>query len=145
MLPEFDINPIRPEKERGVDQEVFYPDWQCFCCHDSGLVDPRLTKLVIKKYDYWRDKRAVCQRCDKGTPYDDDYRNYEMRFSKQICNELDTIERQEWADFAKTQQEQIKRVDLTLLTKNMTMPGSRDRADNEEREVRLRKEEVDSL
>ena len=140
MLPEFDINPIRPDKEPHIDETVFFPDWQCFCCHDSGFVDPRLTKLVIREYDYWRDKRAVCQRCEEGIHYEDYYDNYDQRFSKQVCNELDTIERREWADEAKAQQ---RRINLNQLNKSMTMPGAIGRTANDEREIQLRKQEIE--
>ena len=140
MLPEFDINPIRPDKAPRIDENVFFPPWQCFCYHDSGLVDPRLTKLVIQEYDYSRDKRAICQRCEVGIRYDGYCDNYDQRFSKQVCNELDTIERQEWVKEAKAQQ---RRINLKRLNKSMTMPGSRGRNANDDREIAIRKQEIE--
>ena len=139
MLPSFDAEPIRPEKANSVDQEIFYPEWRCFSCHDSGLIDPRLAKLVMQNYDYWEHKRAACQRCELGDSYSD-HKNYDQRFTKKVCDELDTIERREWSQFAKAEQ---RRLELDRLAKCLTMPGSRGRNANDEREIEIRKQEIE--
>ena len=49
-------NPMRPDQESGAEPEIWQPDWNCFCCHDSGLVYDHLAALVIDGYDGNRDK-----------------------------------------------------------------------------------------
>ena len=137
MLPSFDAEPIRPDKAPDVDQEVFHPGWQCFCCHDSGLVNYHLVKLVITKYDDWHHKMVACQRCAQGQTKLNDP-NYDQRFNWKTCNELDTIERQQWADFAKAQQRQIN---LERLNKTMTMPGAAGRTEDDNLRVQQKKQD----
>ncbi|MGL5925125.1 hypothetical protein [Chroococcidiopsis sp.] len=97
-LPQFPREPVRPDLE-GVekDRELWTPRWKCFCCHDSGLVNLSLIKLVIPDYNLHRDKFVVCQNrhCEAGADYRHDP-NYDQRFTVGICMELDKRNREDW-------------------------------------------------
>ena len=141
-LPKLPREPIRPEKEPDVDNDIWLPEWKCFCCHDYGRVSPHLASLVIPDYDHWKDKPPACQRCSKGSDKVGSF-EYDQRFNRSICNELDKIERDNWTQTIKSQQKHI--LDLKKLALSRTMPGAGERTANDEREIRQRKQEIEAI
>ena len=136
MLPQLPREPIRPEREQlPDDQEIWQPDWLCFCCQDSGTVTQNLSQLIIPDYDHHRDKLAACQhpRCEAGRSLRGDS-NYDQRFSAEICTRLDAHSRSAWRDTVKAQQKRI--VDLNCV-KSLRQ---RDRTSTEEMLARQRHE-----
>lgn len=63
-----------------------------------------------------------------------------MRLTAAICQELDRISREDWR-----QSTQQKFVNLKALSQKMSMSGSRDRTENDNREVAQRKAEVEAI
>ncbi|MBE9018897.1 hypothetical protein IQ272_22625 [Chroococcidiopsidales cyanobacterium LEGE 13417] len=137
-LPKLNRQPIRPDKDKGVDAEIWYPDWRCFCCHDTGIVRPKLAQLVIPDYDYDQDLHPACYRCEAGSSYTH-CEEYDQRFNRGICGELDRIERENWTATVKEKQQRI--LETRLLAQAMSM-RSRDRTSAEEVEVQQRHEEA---
>ncbi|MBD2770685.1 hypothetical protein [Iningainema tapete] len=89
--------PMRAEDERE-DKEIWQPGWKCFCCQDTGKIQPLLVERVIPNYNYDRDRIPVCQLCNKG-------RNWlhlkelgviDTRISFDTCRKLDVISREDW-------------------------------------------------
>ncbi|WP_051470206.1 hypothetical protein [Fischerella sp. PCC 9605] len=97
-LPQLPPEPIRREDEPGYEKEIWQPSWNCFCCQDTGKVQPNLVRLVIPEYDYDRDRIPVCQApgCSAGTSYLHLEGCIDMRLRAAICQELDRIERENW-------------------------------------------------
>lgn len=56
--------PIRPEEQQ--EKEIWKPTWKCFCCQDTGKVQPDLVRQVIPTYDDNRDRVPICQNCNLG-------------------------------------------------------------------------------
>ena len=137
-LPKLPRQPIRPDKESSVDAEIWYPDWRCFCCHDTGIVRPRLVELVIPDFNYDKDLHPACYRCDAGSVYTN-CEAYDQRFNRGICGELDRIERENWTATVKERQQRI--LETKLLAQAMSM-RSRDRMSAEEVKVQQRHEEA---
>ncbi len=137
-LPKLPRQPIRPDKEFSVDAEIWYPDWKCFCCHDTGIVRPKLAELVIPGYNYDKDLHPACYRCDAGGVYTN-CEEYDQRFNRDICRELDRIERESWTATVKEKQRRI--LETRLLAQKMSM-RQRDRTSSEEMEASRRHEEV---
>lgn len=90
---------IRPEKEH-VEVELWQPSWECYCCHDSGIVVPNLASLVFDGYDSSRDKppRCIAPGCRSGSHYDSDALRHtiDYRIDALTCQELDSLERENW-------------------------------------------------
>lgn len=91
---------VRKEDDPSHESEIWQPSWRCFCCHDSGEVNPHLARLVINGYEMGKDKIPRCQNlnCAAGAHFDNaafkgmiDY-----RFTPEICQELDAIHREDW-------------------------------------------------
>lgn len=137
-LPRLSRQPVRPDKEASVDAEIWYPDWKCFCCHDTGIVRPKLAELVIPDYDYDRDFHPTCYRCDVGSVYAN-CEEYDQRFNRGICSELDRIERDSWTATVKAKQQRI--LETKMLAQKMNM-RQRDRTATEEVEAQQRHEEA---
>ncbi|KOP24631.1 hypothetical protein AMR41_19790 [Hapalosiphon sp. MRB220] len=97
-LPQLPPQPMRREDELGYEKEIWHPQWQCFCCWDTGKVQPHLARLVISGYDYDRDRLPVCQApgCIAGSNYLHLEDEIDMRLVSAICQELDRIERENW-------------------------------------------------
>lgn len=96
----FEAKLTRPETEE-VDVEIWQPKWECFCCHDSGIVVPHLAALVIEEYSWDNHYLPLCQnlKCQKGRYYSDSlalFENLDLRLHSGLCKELDEIERKNW-------------------------------------------------
>ncbi|WP_460202797.1 hypothetical protein [Scytonema sp. NUACC21] len=50
---------IRPEEDQ--EKEIWFPNWNCFCCQDTGKVQLNLARLVIPNYNDNRDRLPICQ------------------------------------------------------------------------------------
>lgn len=89
--------PMRPEQERE-DKEICSPKWHCFCCRDTGKVQPDLVRQVIPSYNDDRDRLPICQNCNKGHEWYhlDDLGILDMRLNPQICGKLDAYAREDW-------------------------------------------------
>jgi hypothetical protein len=106
--------PMRPEKEPGVEIELWQPDWKCFCCHDSGMIVPHLAALIIDGYDSNRDKFPLCVNpgCKAASKYDSEFwdASVDRRIEPANCQQLDLLERESWE---RTVQAQSKRIQET--------------------------------
>lgn len=142
-LPELPPEPIRYEDQPGYEKEIWQPSWKCFCCQDTGQVQAHLVRLVIPKYDAKRDRIPICQApgCSAGANWLHlGNNNIDMRLTAAICQELDRINRKDW-------QQTTERIFINLktLSKKLAMPGSRDRTENDNREVQQRKAEIEAI
>ena len=133
---------MRPEKEPGADPEIWQPDWNCFCCHDTGIVHHYLVTLVIDGYDSNRDKLPRCHNrgCDAGSHYDGHTLagSVDYRLTNDICQELDAIERENWRDYVQKKRQKLK-IDLSTIGKNLRQ---RSRTPTEEMEARQKHQAV---
>jgi len=141
-LPQLPPEPMRPEEEKPEGKEVFYPSWQCFCCQDTGKVQPHLVRHVIPAYNYDRDRLPVCQNlgCKKGANFFHLQGCIDMRLTAEICQELDRINREDWRQ---TQERRL--IDIKSLSQKRAMPGSSERTENDNRKVQLQKAEIEAI
>ena len=105
QLPHLPREPIRSPDL--VDRELWQPGWRCYCCHDSGIVNTRLVQMVIPDYDPSTDKLPLCHafECDRSvwacTASRDVSWALDWRFTQDLCNELDRVEREIWQQTVK--------------------------------------------
>ena len=141
-LPQLPRKPIRPELE-GIEKEkeLWQPRWKCFCCHDTGLVNLNLIKLVVPSYDDKRDKLVACQNrcCEAGVDYKYDP-NYDQRFTAGICTQLDKISRDDWRCTTLNHLERIQ--SCTRDSARQKSMRLRHRTGLEEAQVQQRREEI---
>lgn len=138
-LPQLEPLPLNPRPEEE-DKELFYPSWQCFCCHDSGIVQQHLARLIMPKYCSNRDKWPACQNCGAFNERWSGVllQNFDTRFNLKICQKLDLISRNDWKETVQRQ------IDIKTLAKKMAMPGVSDRTANDEAEVLSRKQNAEA-
>jgi len=144
-MSDFDFEPLEPlpvRSEQKQQKEIWQPRWRCFCCQDTGKIQPNLVRLVIPDYNYDRDRLPICQNCNLGHNWFhlDQFRVIDQRISSQICKKLDAIAREDWRQ---TQERQF--INIKALAKKLAMPGSGDRTDNDNREVQLQKAEIEAI
>lgn len=143
-MKKFNRTPMHPEKEAEVETEIWQPNWNCFCCHDSGIIAPHLASMIIDGYNFDKDKlpRCVAPGCRSGSQYDSDAlrQSVDYQVDALTCQQLASIERDDWIQITKTKQKRI--VELKQLTDKLAMPGSRDRTPNDDREVQQRKQNI---
>lgn len=101
-LPQLSRMPQRPEKDPGVEIEIWQPGWQCYCCHDTGIIVPHLVRKLILDYNENRDKFPRCKKpgCSSGSHYDSEalIDSVDNRVDAFTCKKLDELERQTWRD-----------------------------------------------
>lgn len=88
--------PVRPKQE--VNNEIWQPRWNCFCCRDTGKIQPDLVRHIIPSYNYDRDRIPMCQNCNCGHSWLhlDGFGVIDQRLSPQICKKLDAFAREDW-------------------------------------------------
>ncbi|MBD2682891.1 MULTISPECIES: hypothetical protein [Nostoc] len=142
-LPQFERLPINPKKEEE-DKEIWQPNWNCFCCQDTGQIQAHLVRLIISDYDPNRDRIPVCQGCNKFDRHNlMDYGVLDTRFDLFLCKKLDRIAREDWKQVTQKQFEIVKQR-INQISKSHSLSSS-DRTDNDNREVKQRKAEVEAI
>lgn len=150
-LPQLPRAIMRKEDEPGHEKELWQPTWNCFCCHDFGIVQSHLAAMVIKGFDSNRDKIPRCQNrgCSAGERYDTSILSscIDYRFSPEICQKLDAAERETWRETLQMQRQNLKKLNELKeqeqkLAQKMKMPGTRSRTPAEQMEAVRRSEEV---
>ena len=148
-LPKLNRLLVSPNKE-SEDKEIFYPDWNCFCCQDTGMVQPHWTRLIITDFDWNKDKIPLCTNCKTHHDLTHllEYQILDTRFTSQVCGELDRIARQDWANTASSKQQkllakQIQQAALEIAKKQSLKKA--DRTEKENREVQARKAEIEAI
>lgn len=131
-------NPMCPKKETGTEVEIWQPSWKCFCCHDSGIVVSHLAAMVIEEFDFKRDKPPRCQNpgCNSGSHWDGDSitQCVDYRLTPAICQELDSIEREDWRRTTELKQKRILE-HMAQLSQKMNL-RKRERTSEEEMNTR---------
>lgn len=142
ILKKLPREPMRPEKEPGAEVEIWQPDWNCFCCHDSGIVHHYLAALVIDGFDSNLDKLPRCHNpgCYAGGNFDGEVlaSSVDYRLTADICQELDAIERENWRDYVQKKRLALK-VDLSTIGKSLRQCQ---RTSTEERSARQKHQAV---
>ena len=98
-LPKLSREIIREEDKPGYSPVIWQPSWNCFCCHDTGTVNPHLARLIVEGYQLEKDKIPRCQNpcCNAGENLDSlDSDMVDYRFTSAICQHLDAIHREDW-------------------------------------------------
>ena len=137
-LPQFGRSLMRPEQSEAekLGQEICFPNWKCFCCHDTGIVNPHLVERVISDYDYEKDKFPVCQNagCQPGEKYINNLKissSLDFRFDRELCQKLDLIHRQEWQLEKKRTISQLENKVIDLAKAKSLRRGERTQLENE--------------
>jgi hypothetical protein len=132
--------PMRREDESGYEKEIWQPSWNCFCCHDTGIIVSHLAALVIDGYNSNRDKlpRCVNPGCKPRSDWDSEALTHcvDYRISAVTCQKLDAIERENWRQTVRQ-----KQINIRALAQKMNL-RKRDRTPIEETEAQRQHEEV---
>lgn len=143
-LPQLPREPVCPSLLGDeIDKEIWQPNWNCYCCHDTGLVRKLLVLLLIPDYDHHHDKPVVCQRrgCqisldDRSSPH------YDQRFDSDICAELDKISRDDWKQTVLDQHQLAKNRAAIEAAEKPLQWRLRKRISEESLEAQRRSEEI---
>lgn len=149
-LPQLEPLPMRPEQEG--DREIWTPQWRCYCCHDSGEVQPHLARLVIPGYDPSHHRVAVCQnpgcQAQIGLDYEKHSACLDFRLKASICQKLDAIGREDWKNWREQKMERLARArQIAEHVRQLAEQKSarvRDRTGDEEMAATQKHQEVQS-
>ena len=136
--PELQPIELRPEAQPGYEKVAWKPTWNCFCCHDTGLVQHLLVKKVIKSYVSGRHKPVECNATSCNIRLGDtlyETETLDRRFSADLCDRLDSEERRMWERWSKEQHQKRLRLIDSNMTKNLRL---RSRTNYEQLEVERR-------
>ncbi|MDY6902579.1 MAG: hypothetical protein SWZ49_31590 [Cyanobacteriota bacterium] len=138
--------PLRRECEPDYQKQIWQPNWCCFCCHDTGFIPDRLAAHVIEGYRGDRHKIVRCRatRCiaEIGETLEASG-SLDNRLTRDICDHLDFLERENWAQTLK-KQSQLRRQALGLVDELSERKSIRlrRRSPVEEIEVRRKHSEI---
>lgn len=118
MIKKLPRVPMRPEKEPNSEVELWQPDWNCFCCRDSGVIVPSLASLIIDGYNRDRDKLPLCVNpgCRAASKYDSEFldASVDRRIEPAVCQQLDLLERNAWRQTVRAQSQRIQETTKAL-------------------------------
>lgn len=127
---------VRPEAQ-AQDVEIWQPQWQCFCCHDSGIIRPHLAQMVIDGYQWDKHKLPLCQKpgCRMGSHYYSEAMSAttDTRVLPPICKKLDEIERDNWNRTVQSHWQRAKQ-SASELARDMSL-RKRDRTQAEQQQA----------
>ncbi|WP_138504415.1 hypothetical protein [Nostoc sp. PA-18-2419] len=145
-LPQFERLPFN-EKTENEDREIWQPNWNCFCCQDTGQIQAHLVRLIIADYDHNRDRIPVCQGCNKFDRHNlMEYGVLDTRFDLFLCKKLDRISRDNWKQITQKQFEKYRNqlnVETSKISQSHSLTNT-NRTDNDNREVGQRKAEIEA-
>lgn len=122
-LPQFPREPIRSSEKISTDRELWQPNWNCFCCEDTGFINTSLVRQVIPDYEPSTDRLPICLTCTKAEwAMSADQRvsqTLDWRFDAALCRQLDRTNRQWWRETAREWYKQ--RLGLSGLTEQMNL------------------------
>jgi len=101
---------IHISEMRVPDPEAWTPDWECYCCQDTGTIQHNLVRLVIPEYD---ENRHGLIRCEKPGCL----ANFPMAksvFDSSLCQELDLFSREDWKETQSNWHERRKEISALL-------------------------------
>lgn len=137
---------LRDEAQPDYEKIAWKPNWRCFCCHDTGLVQYSLVKKVINNYIPDRHKPIECNatRCNirlGETLYETE--TLDRRFSADLCDRLDLDERQMWQKWSQERHQKrmlrLESIDNSEITHNLRV---RSRTPTEQLEVNRRHQNI---
>ena len=96
------LNPLPARKQ---DREMWSPRWQCYCCHDTGLVPSshHLAELVGENYPY--AVRCNASGCSAGREFGQEV---DTRAPADWCDEVARRVRADWQEWLKDRHERQK-------------------------------------
>ncbi len=133
---------LRDEAQPGYEAIAWKPTWKCFCCHDTGLVQELLIKKVIPRYVSGRHKPVECNATNCDIQLGRDLYKTETldrRFSAELCDRLDSDERQMWQEWSNEQHQKRLRLIDSNITRNLRL---RSRTNYEQLEVERRHQNI---
>lgn len=144
-LPKLSRSILRNENKPEYEgRQLWQPKWKCFCCHDSGIVNPHLAALIVPGYNPDQDKIPLCQNsgCNAGDHFlnnEEVERSLDMRFTQTICKQLDALHREDWKETTKQQFEQVVNIQEIARSRSLR---KRDRTPEENQLARQKHQEV---
>lgn len=115
--------PLRREDDSNYEPEIWQPDWQCFCCQDTGIA-VNAARMFISGYRLERQKFPVCQNpgCEAGIKFGqvpDLQYSLDWRLEALLCQEADQSQREVWRKWMIGQRRQRVVIDLSRVGKNL--------------------------
>jgi len=144
-LPKLQPLSLRSECEPGYQKESWKPNWNCYCCHDTGFVLDRLSNQIIPGFNSEQHKTLLCNAkgCnasrDKVSSKLIEEGNFDTRLSSEVCDRLSEMERKSWEDY-RWQKHQLRKEARGLveeLAEKKSMRNVR-RSEKEEKEAQRR-------
>lgn len=147
-FPQLEPMIVRPEEEIE-DKEIWQPSWKCFCCQDTGKVQPHLVRLIMPSYNYERDRLPICQLCGEGDKlyHLESLGVIDTRLETLLCKKLDHLARKQWQETTR-EQVAIAKKKMQLATEEAAKSLSLrhgNRSTNDNREIQQRKTEIESI
>jgi len=90
------IEPLAVRPEQLEPKQIWQPSWQCFCCQDTGKIQPYLVHRVMPAFNWQRDRIPLCQNCRLYRDWLHLEGTVDTRFEPNICKRLDEIAREDW-------------------------------------------------
>ena len=117
-LPQLEPLKLRPEAQPEYQELAWQPTWNCFCCHDTGMVVERLIKQVMPRYTHARHKPVECNATNCHIELAQllyTTHTLDRRLTDVICNRrLEAEERLMWSQWSKDRHQlRQQRLELT--------------------------------
>ena len=124
-FPQLDPIPMRAETDPNYQKEIWQPEWNCFCCQDTGIAK-NAARMFIKDWNLDRHKLPICRKpnCKASEIFSEHpeprvQASLDWRLSPEMCEEVDRLEREAWREWAKKRQKNDKVIDYSEAVKSL--------------------------
>ena len=123
QFPQIPRNPyLHPQP---TDDGFQIPNWNCFCCQDTGIVRaPIIRRHIDRTYDPNPGKDDPLIECACGQPPALARTYIKSIFSREHCRELDRLTRQDWVETGRNYAQQQERLAALKTQINQFVHGS---------------------
>jgi len=113
QLPQLPRYILCQQDQPGYEKEIWQPQWNCFCCQDTGIVRSHLARLVIPDYNWSHDALPICQHpsCHMQDKLSETVlRLADYRFTATLCQQLDQFSRDDWKQTIELKHETLQQL-----------------------------------
>jgi hypothetical protein len=115
---------LRQEEQREeLGQEIYFPEWRCFCCNDTGFIKPRdfFSGNILERI--LRRNVAIACTCPAGAEKGDGVARFDD-IDFDTCQRIHVLKKQQWSQTAQEKAEVAQQAKEAMARLKMNMPAA---------------------
>jgi hypothetical protein len=113
----------REEQREELGQEIYFPEWRCFCCNDTGFIKPRdfFSGNILERI--LRRNVAIACTCPAGAEKGDGVARFDD-IDFDTCQRIHMLKKQQWSQTAQEKAAIAQQTKEAMTKLKMNMPAA---------------------